>query len=115
MPRYMPFAVLLALAVQSAAAAHHGWSEYDATKPMQVTARLTDVGWNNPHGTAQMVHEKHNWAVVLAPIARMNARGLRPEMLGRQPVTLIGQPRKDGTREIKVERVTLAGKTYELR
>jgi hypothetical protein len=115
MPRYRPLAALLALAIPAVAAAHHGWSEYDPAKPMQVAARLTDIQWNNPHGTARMKYRGKNWAVVLAPIARMNARGLSPTLVGNKRVILFGQPRKDGTPEIKVERLIAGGKTYELR
>ena len=53
---------------------------------------------------------------MLAPVARMEARGLTPEMLGPgRVVTLVGYPRKDGTREMRIERVTAGDRTIELR
>ena len=51
---------------------------------------------------------------MLAPVSRMEARGLTSAML-RRPVRLIGYPRSDGTREMRIERVIAAGKTIELR
>jgi hypothetical protein len=46
----------------------------------------------------------------------MEARGLSEAMLkpGRK-LTLVGYPRSDGTREMRIERIVLDGKTYELR
>ena len=107
-------AVLLAL--PAIASAHHGWSGYDETKPVTVTARLSDVAFENPHGSARVMRGEQQWAVVLAPVARMEARGLTKAMLtDGKPVTLVGYQRSDGTREMRIERVTAQGKTVELR
>lgn len=108
-------AVLLAFAPTSAFA-HHGWSSYNAEKVINVTAPLRSVSWGNPHGSAKVTWQGKEWDVVLAPVARMEARGLTEAMLtSGKPVTLIGYPRADGAREMRIERVTAAGKTVELR
>ena len=108
-------AALLA-ALPTVAIAHHGWSGYDAGKTLTVTGPLTEVSWSNPHGTAKVVWQKKTWNVVLAPVTRMDARGLTREMLtGKRPVTLVGYPRKDGTLEMRIERVKVDNKTVELR
>jgi hypothetical protein len=102
--------------LSTAAPAHHGWTGYDPSKTMTVTAQLRDVTWANPHGGARITWQKKEWVVVLAPPARMEARGLTQAMLAADaPVTLVGQPRLDGTPEMKIERVTIGGKTIELR
>jgi len=102
--------------VPAAALAHHGWGSYDAEKTIRVTAPLSDVAWRNPHGTAKVAYQGKTWDVVLAPVARMEARGLTPAMLAPgKPVTLEGYPRRDGTPEMRIERVTVQGKTVELR
>lgn len=103
------------LALPAAALAHHGWSTYDADKPVSVNATLRDVTWSNPHGGAKITWQRRTWDVTLAPIARMEARGLTRAMLDGKPVTLQGQVRKDGTAEMKIDRLTLDGKAYELR
>ena len=104
------------ISLPAAGLAHHGWSSYDAEKTLTITAPLTAVSWSNPHGSAKVVWQKRTWDVVLAPVARMEARGLTPEMLGPgKPVTLVGYPRKDGTPEMRIERVIAGGKTVELR
>ena len=111
-----PIAAVVALAVPAAAVAHHGWSSYDADKVIKVTAPLSEVSWGNPHGAAKVRYQGKVWDVVLAPTARMEARGLTRAMLtSGKPVTLEGYPRKDGTAEMRIERVTVGKMTVELR
>ncbi len=109
------FFATIALAA-APAAAHHGWSSYDASKTLRITAPLTDVSWGNPHGTAKVRYGNKTWDVILAPVARMEARGLTQAMVGpNQRVTLVGYPRSDGTAEMRIERVIAGDKTVELR
>lgn len=115
MLKRLTLAAALAL-VPAMALAHHGWSSYDAEKTLEITAPLSSVSWGNPHGSAKVMYQKQSWDVVLAPVARMEARGLTKAMLAHgKSVTLVGYPRRDGTREMRVERVIAAGKTVELR
>lgn len=112
----MLIAALVALALPAAAAAHHGWSSYDANKVLTVKGKFKTVSWTNPHGTATMDWKGKQWAVVLAPTSRMEARGLTPAMIAPgTPITLVGYPRLDGTAEMRIERITAGGKTVELR
>ena len=72
--------------------------------------------WGNPHGSAKVVWQRKPWDVILAPVARMEARGLTQAMLASgKPVTLIGYPRRDGTAEMRIETVIAGGKRVELR
>lgn len=115
MPKHLLLPFLLAVA-PATALAHHGWSSYDADKTITHQARLSNLTWGNPHGTAKVRYQGKIWDVVLAPTARMEARGLTPAMLGpRRTVTLVGYPRKDGTAEMRIERVIVGDKTVELR
>ena len=104
------------LTIAAPASAHHGWSSYDASKTITVTATLSDVRWANPHGAAKVAYQGKTWDVVLAPVARMEGRGLTEDMIapGRK-VTLVGYPRSDGTAEMRIERVIAGDKTVELR
>lgn len=109
-------AAALLLAVPVAVQAHHGWSSYDETRTLKVTAPLSEVRWANPHGSAKVRYQDKSWDVILAPVSRMEARGLTEAMIGpKQTVTLIGYPRRDGTAEMRIERVIAGGKTVELR
>ncbi|WP_426165059.1 DUF6152 family protein [Sandarakinorhabdus sp. DWP1-3-1] len=104
------------LAAPQATQAHHGWSSYASDKPIKLTAPVTGVTWGNPHGAAKVSYGGKTWVVVLAPTARMEARGLKQDALVKaRAVTLEGYPRSDGTPEMRIERVTIDGKTVELR
>lgn len=114
--RFAPIAAFaLVFVLPNMASAHHGWSTYDATKTLTLTAPVTEVRWANPHVAAAVQYQGKRWEVVLAPVLRMETRGLSADMLMKaKTVTLIGQPRKDGTPEMKIERIVVAGKEYSL-
>lgn len=99
-----------------AAAAHHGWSSYDAGRVLRPTAEVLESHWGNPHGHIVIQLDDQRWDVVLAPVSRMTARGLAAEdiAVGRT-VTVVAYPRRDGTREMRAERIIAGGKTVELR
>lgn len=103
-------------AVPAVALAHHGWSSYDESKPITLTGPLREVSWSNPHATAKMAWQKKQWDVVLAPIARMEARGLTAGEIDKgQAVTITGYARRDGTAEMRLERLKIGAKTVEFR
>jgi hypothetical protein len=112
--RFAAAVTAAALLVPASAFAHHGWSSYDSSKVINIPVKLQDVRWSNPHGSAKAVYNRRVWNVVLAPVSRMEARGLNRAMLAK-PIRLIGYPRSDGTREMRIERVIAGGKTIELR
>jgi len=111
-----PFLLAAALAVPAAAFAHHGWSSYDSSKVIRLIGPFAAVSWSNPHGTAKMNWQGRSWDVILAPVSRMEARGLSEAMIapGRR-VRIVGYPRRDGTPEIRLERVIVGEKVIELR
>lgn len=109
-------ASLAALAAASPAAAHHGWSGYDTAKALSITAPVLESRYRNPHGELVLEHQGQRWLVTLAPTSRMNARGLSAASLkAGTTVTVEGyaSTRQDG--EMRAERITVAGKTVELR
>ncbi|MDT4839068.1 hypothetical protein FQZ97_728500 [compost metagenome] len=113
-------ALLVALAAlvlgATAAFAHHGWSAYDADKPLNIEAPVKDLAYRNPHASITIDYEGREWHVVLAPVSRMAARGLpESDLLPGKRINIIGYPRKDGTAEIRAERVIVDGRTVELR
>ncbi len=116
--RFGPAALAFAAAalVATAAVAHHGWSSYDAERVMRPTAEVLESSWGSPHGAIVIAVEGQRWDVVLAPVSRMQARGLvEGDIAVGQTVTVEGYPRRDGTRELRAERITAGGKTVELR
>ena len=113
-----PFALALtALSLATASAlAHHGWGSYDAAKKFTITSPVERLAWQNPHVHINVQHEGATWEAVLAPPFRMDARGLNPDLIkAGTSVTLEGYPSTRTEREIRAERITVAGKTYELR
>jgi hypothetical protein len=109
-------AVALSFAAPITAHGHHGWSSYDAEKVLKINAPLADLSWSNPHATAKVSYQGRSWDVILAPVARMTARGLTQEMIAPgKTITLEGYPRSDGTAEMRIERITAQGKVVELR
>jgi hypothetical protein len=108
--------VAAAVLATGVAYAHHGWSSYDATKVMKPTAQIQQSSWGSPHGAIVITIEGKSWDVVLAPISRMEARGLKAEDIAvGKTVTVEAYPRSDGTAEMRAERITAGGKTVELR
>ena len=105
-----------AIALSAPALAHHGWSSYDESKPLTLTGSFTQVQWANPHGMAKMQWQGKVWDVVLAPISRMQARGLsESEIAPGRRITITGYPKRDGSPEMRIERIRVGDKTVELR
>jgi hypothetical protein len=61
-------------------------------------------------------YQDATWEATLAPLSRMQARGLSEEMLKPgTPVTVLGYPSTRNEHEMRAERIIVAGKTVELR
>jgi hypothetical protein len=99
-----------------AAFAHHGWGSYDAAKKLTITSPVAHLMWQNPHVHIHVTHQGATWEAVLAPPFRMQARGLSPELIkSGTRVQVEGYPSTQTSREMRAERIIVAGKTYELR
>ena len=111
----LALAALIAL-VPVFATAHHGWSSYDSSRPMTLEGTIREAGYEHPHGYVRLETPGKTWLVVLAPPSRMENRGLPREML--KPGTkasVVGYQKRDDPEELRAERITIAGKTTELR
>jgi hypothetical protein len=98
------------------AAAHHGWSGYDSGKTLTLTGTIKESGYEHPHGGVKLETKDKTWNVVLAPPSRMENRGLKREMLAAgTTATVVGYPHRTDPDEMRAERITIAGKTTELR
>jgi hypothetical protein len=104
------------LLVATAAFAHHGWSEYDSSKPLQLSGIIEQSGYSHPHGFVNLKTADKTWNVVLAPPSRMENRGLSKDMLavGTQ-ATVVGYQNRNKPEELRAERITIGDKTIELR
>jgi len=107
---------LLAALAAAPVFAHHGWSEYDSTKLLKLTGTIVEYGYEHPHGHVRLQTPGKAWVCVLAPPSRMQNRGLEQGMLKPgTTVTLEGYANRDKPEEMRAERITVGGKTIELR
>lgn len=108
--------LLAAAAVPAAALAHHGWSEYDSTQTLKLTGTIEATGYEHPHGHVKLKTPAKTWDTVLAPPSRMENRGLTRDLLrAGVEATVEGYPNRSKPNEMRAERITIGGKTIELR
>jgi hypothetical protein len=111
---WIAFAALLIAG--GGAFAHHGWGSYDAAKKFTISSAVERLEWTNPHVHVDLKHQGATWEVVLAPPFRMEARGLSPALIkAGATVSAEGYPSTRTGKEMRAERITVDGKTYELR
>src|SRR5262245_31380502 len=107
-------AVFAALAAP--ATAHHGWGSYDAAHPVTVSGPILAAKYENPHATITVKGRDKQWTVTLAPTFRMSNRGATAEVIAMgKTVTAFGYPSTVEKDEMRAERITVDGKTYEMR
>ena len=109
-------AITIAAGVRPADA-HHGWSGYDSDKTLTLTGTIRESGYEHPHGHVRLeVTGDRTWLVVLAPPSRMERRGLLASALAvGTKATVVGYPSRSDPNELRAERITVDGKTVELR
>jgi hypothetical protein len=112
----------LALAFGTAALAHHGWSEYDSSQTLKLTGKIVESGYEHPHGHVRLetvggdAKAGKTWNVVLAPPSRMEHRGLDKSMLkSGASASVEGYANRNKPEELRAERISIGGKTFELR
>ena len=102
--------------VAGAAFAHHGWGSYDAAHPVTVAGPIVTSKFENPHATITVKGADKTWTVTLAPTSRMSSRGATEKVIAvGQNVSAYGYPSTVEKDEMRAERITVDGKTYELR
>src|SRR5690349_10396334 len=110
------FVPLLALGFIALAHAHHGWSEYDSGNTLKLSGVIKEAGYEHPHGHVRLETPGKTWLVVLAPPSRMSARGLAStELKPGIAAEVVGYPNRNKSEEMRAERITVGGKTVELR
>lgn len=97
------------------ALAHHGWSGY-RTEKFTLSGIVEGVTLGNPHGIIKARAQDGVWDIVLGPPANQRRAGLTEALVPiGAPVTAYGHRHLDpNRREIKTERLTVAGKTFDI-
>jgi hypothetical protein len=103
------------IGICAGAAAHHGWSGY-RTEVQKLTGVIEASSYASPHGSIKLKAGDKTWLVVLAPPSRMTNRGLTAGMLEvGTSVSVEGYQHKTEAGEMRAERITVDGKSVELR
>jgi hypothetical protein len=108
-------ALLASAGLAGAAYAHHGWSDYDATKQQKLSGAVAELKWEQPHAVLWIDQAGKKQEVWLSPLQRMVDRGLKPTALKvGTPVTVEAQPSSSQGGEWKALSITVDGKLYDL-
>jgi hypothetical protein len=95
---------------------HHGWSNYNQEKTLDYKGTVQELVYENPHATAKVKHQKKTWTVILAPVSRMEARGVTADMIKKgTTIQVVGYPHKEIKDEMRAERIFVDGNKFELR
>lgn len=95
---------------------HHGWANYNQDKTLDYEGTIVEAAYENPHATARIKAKNKTWLVILAPVSRMETRGMNAGMLKKgAAIRVVGYPHKTVKNEMRAERVFVDGNKYELR
>ena len=85
-------------------------------RTLGLSGTIEESGYMQPHGFVRLKTADKTWLVVLAPPSRMENRGLPPSALKPGVAAQVeGYVSRTDAQEWRAERITIAGKTVELR
>ncbi len=109
-------AIAAMMIAPAAVFAHHGWGSFDASKRVVIEGPIQVSEYANPHVTIKVKAKDQTWTVELAPVSRMEARGATKDVVAvGKIVKADGNPAKSHKDVMRAERITVDGKTYEMR
>jgi hypothetical protein len=107
--------LVLAVALPSAARAHHGWI-WAKGETFELTGVIQSARLGNPHGILKVMAKGEEWTVEVGQPWRNERAGLKDSMLVRGvELTIQGNRAKDRKlRVMKAARVIIKGKVHSL-
>jgi hypothetical protein len=109
-------ALALLAALPASALAHHGWSSFDTSKVLDHTGPIARSTYANPHGTLYMAKDGTEMTIELAPVSRMEARGLKADDVAPgKSIRVYAYQNSTDAKLYRAEWVEVAGKRIQLR
>jgi hypothetical protein len=106
---------LVVLLLAGTANAHHGWTWYTG-EALELTGKITEARWGNPHDRLMLQVSDQTWDVWLGPPSRNKRAGFHQGVVevGDQ-VTVFGHRHVDGKRfEMKTERIRVGEDLFNM-
>jgi hypothetical protein len=106
--------LLAVLLASSSLEAHHGAAAFDLAHSMNLRATVTRFHWANPHAlltfsTAAVDGASEEWTAETAgPVILVRAGWTKTALKAGDQVTIVGQPAKNGSRTMLLQRVVFA-------
>lgn len=113
--RARALALVAALAIPAAAAAHHGW-EWTEEKESRLSGVIVSVNYGNPHASLKLRASKGVWQVDLAPPSAATRAGFVEGVAkpGDKAILTGHRSRDYDKLAFKAETITVNGKTYDV-
>jgi hypothetical protein len=113
--RRLILAALIA-APAGAAFAHHGWSSFDTSRVLDQTGPVIRSAFANPHTTVVLARDGQELTIELAPVFRMEARGVKPEEIAPgRTVRVYAYQNTSNARLFRAEWMEIEGRRVQLR
>jgi hypothetical protein len=113
--RFIATVFALTTVIAGNAVAHHARSGYDLSKTVTLKGTITRVEWSNPHAllffdVTEANGHVQNWHAITGGPSRMSRFGWTGDTLkAGDVITITGNPTKEGSAEIWLDRITLPG------
>lgn len=108
--------LVIAAATAVAALAQQVTHTYDSNHPITVEGAILNSTFEDPNTTISVKGTDKIWTVTMAPTSRMVERGVQAEVLAvGKKISAYGYPSTVEMNEMRAERITVDGKTYQLR
>lgn len=115
----LAFAGLLTTAGVAGAVVHHGWANYDSNQTLNLAGKVENVRYGNPHVLIDLRTSwpsTRTWEAVLAPPARMRARGIPEDALNSGiSARVVGHPHRRVEGEMRAVHLIIGNDTTDLR